>query len=840
GSNVKEWETALSRSGASNPVFIVNNKYGIYKSDGNVYECNENAEATATIVDPKALTQLFIASDVAKIKDSAFFGCNQLIDVDFSKVANLKTIGTSAFSGCTGLETIRDFPQSVTEINANAFANCKGLESFDLTNAKSLTSMGDAAFSGCESLKTMAIPDSVKTIGVLAFGTCKNLTSVTMPKNITKMENSTFFGCNKLETIEIPKNVTEIGHYAFYNCQSLSSVNFFNQNPPKFQENSPDVPQGASFGNTKDGINVFLPSGANEDNWRQKLIAAGMTNPIFFTVDRVPPTASIKVGDKAYNQVTDPITFDTLLKDKAEITITANDTDSGIKNIEYQEVSSEADYKAEGTWKSYTQKFDISNRGKNIIYVRATDSAGNQTIINTNGFIIYNDSQLQTEITEFDKKEGNQKDILVKVNLNGNTLKNITNGETVLKSGSDYIINDSSPAKNSVSSPESGLTLAIQKSYLAKLQSGIQTLTFNFNPYGVEGGLVLNTPLEITIKEAGHTHEFNAEFTIDKAATCTQKGKKSRHCKDFALCGGKTDITKIELAPHTGGVANCHAKAICSVCNNGYGEIDPNKHDGGTEVKKIKLPTHKEEGYSGDTYCKGCNAVLKLGKVFSKTPHTTLPGWHHDEKSHWHECQDCKEKFEIADHTWVTEASLLAKPDLAKNKYEIITEDLINIIPGEKSQLVKYICSVCGTKQTNEFQFSRKVEEMKTGMDLIYTIGTGDGATFTSDANINGFLGVGIDAKAMKSEDIKVKAGSTIVTISSEYMDTLSNGKHTVSIYSTTGTATATFTVKGEESLNPITGDNGNMPLWISLLFVSGGALLLFGISKKRRKVNEK
>ncbi|MEG1085978.1 MAG: LPXTG cell wall anchor domain-containing protein, partial [Anaerovoracaceae bacterium] len=269
-------------------------------------------------------------------------------------------------------------------------------------------------------------------------------------------------------------------------------------------------------------------------------------------------------------------------------------------------------------------------------------------------------------------------------------------------------------------------------------------------------------------------------------------------------------------------------------------------HDGGTEVKKIKLPTHKEDGYSGDTCCIGCNVVLKTGEVVPKIPHTHDGEWKHDEKLHWLTCTGCNENYDIAPHTFATEASILAS---CKNETELAFAKL-NIADFKEEydqnndtkfqNPIYYFCTVCYRVKKEEYKFYEKIHDMTTGDNLVYALGTIEGATFTSVADIKDFLAVSIDNKQLKLEDIKVKAGSTIVTISSEYMDTLSNGKHTVSIYSTTGTATATFTVKGEESLNPSTGDNGNMPLWISLLFVSGGALLLFGISKKRRKVNEK
>ena len=38
-----------------------------------------------------------------------------------------------------------------------------------------------------------------------------------------------------------------------------------------------------------------------------------------------------------------------------------------------------------------------------------------------------------------------------------------------------------------------------------------------------------------------------------------------------------------------------------------------------TEVRDQKNPTCKEEGYSGDTYCKDCGERVSAGQVVAKT-----------------------------------------------------------------------------------------------------------------------------------------------------------------------------------------------------------------------------
>ena len=60
---------------------------------------------------------------------------------------------------------------------------------------------------------------------------------------------------------------------------------------------------------------------------------------------------------------------------------------------------------------------------------------------------------------------------------------------------------------------------------------------------------------------------------------------------------------------------------MCEVCKQEYGTVDATKHDGGTEIKNAKAATCTEKGYTGDTYCKGCNAKLSDGKDIPAAGH---------------------------------------------------------------------------------------------------------------------------------------------------------------------------------------------------------------------------
>ena len=80
----------------------------------------------------------------------------------------------------------------------------------------------------------------------------------------------------------------------------------------------------------------------------------------------------------------------------------------------------------------------------------------------------------------------------------------------------------------------------------------------------------------------------------------------------------KCDTCGKVISNHTGGTANCHAKAMCEVCKAEYGEKNPANHDGGTELRNAKAATYTSTGYTGDTYCKGCNTKLSSGTVIPK------------------------------------------------------------------------------------------------------------------------------------------------------------------------------------------------------------------------------
>lgn len=179
-----------------------------------------------------------------------------------------------------------------------------------------------------------------------------------------------------------------------------------------------------------------------------------------------------------------------------------------------------------------------------------------------------------------------------------------------------------------------------------------------------------------------HEHEFGDWEANDE-----------QHWKECE-CDEKSD-----LGNHNGGEATCISKKKCSVCEREYGTLDSTKHTGKTELRNAKAATTEEEGYTGDTHCKDCGALLVKGEVIAKLHKHEFGDWKIDEENHWKECE-CKEKD-------------------ALNKHE----------GGEATCISKKKCTVCGQEYGELDSKNHKTEIEVRG----YVAPTKDKEGYTGD-----------------------------------------------------------------------------------------------------------
>ena len=214
-----------------------------------------------------ALKSVKLSKGLTQIPEDMFHSCSALTSVHIPKY--IKYIGYGAFQKCTSLKEL-SIGSGVEEIGtcsvghdpdlhmyenvATIFRDCASLKfkvaggkkkyasqngclySKDkktllrATNEESVriaagtTGIDDYAFEGCTKLTSVAIPESVRTIGE-AFCDCKMLASIQLPKGLTSISDYAFMNCTALKCIYIPGGVKVSD--ILKDCTALEEIHFW-------------------------------------------------------------------------------------------------------------------------------------------------------------------------------------------------------------------------------------------------------------------------------------------------------------------------------------------------------------------------------------------------------------------------------------------------------------------------------------------------------------------------------------------------------------------------------------------------------------------------------------
>lgn len=215
----------------------------------------------------------------------------------------------------------------------------------------------------------------------------------------------------------------------------------------------------------------------------------------------------------------------------------------------------------------------------------------------------------------------------------------------------------------------------------------------------IENGIVTplkkgTTTITVTTEDGGFSafclvtvncSHLNTTDVPAEDSTCIKPGHKA-----YTVCNDCGEVTQgsnseLPLGDHIGGTATCVKKAVCDVCHKEYGNLAAHKygetvkadylktaatcgskaiyykscdvcgaqneetfetgdydytnHIGETYLKNQKEATCKNEGYTGDTYCRTCDREISKGQPIEKSAHNPASVWTTDETSHWKECQ---------------------------------------------------------------------------------------------------------------------------------------------------------------------------------------------------------
>lgn len=352
----------------------------------------------------------------------------------------------------------------------------------------------------------------------------------------------------------------------------------------------------------------------------------------------------------------------------------------------------------------------------------------------------------------------------------------------------------------------------------------------------------------------------------------TWQSDAHRHWKKCSRCKAAGKKTQ-----HTGGTATCKDRAVCTTCSKLYGTLDAKHHVGGTEIRDMVEPTTKKAGHTGNSYCKGCNTKLSDGTVIPVISNLST-----GKKSDLATALKAMEKFlnsHGSNYTANQKKQLIANINAIKSALKSIenTEKAVKkaevmpaadkIQPDNKAAIDAYESAKKAYDALSAGEKNMAGEHTKAILDTMlkaltaYDITSGDGSTWKENNKDNGltfkvngyhkkFAGIVINGTVVDKKYYEIEAGSTIITLKAEYLQTLPAGNYTLLVQYTDGSTDGedTFTITKNESATPSdptnptdpsspkTGDNSHPVVWISILIICAGIWMLLFFKKQKQE----
>ena len=212
--------------------------------------------------------------------------------------------------------------------------------------------------------------------------------------------------------------------------------------------------------------------------------------------DTQPPTGKIEIEDNSWTSLLNAITFGLFFNETKNVTITAEDTGSGVDQIYYYISDgdmTEAQVKAlaADAW-TEGHSFSINPDKKCVIYAKITDKAGNTTYLSSNGLV-------------FDKTAP--------------VITGVKNGETY-NTSQTVTVTDALSGVKSVTVDGTEVPLTDHQFTLGTAE----------NPQTIVATDKAGNTATVTVTVKSHTH--NLTLTPAKSATCTEDGNKAYYTCD--------------------------------------------------------------------------------------------------------------------------------------------------------------------------------------------------------------------------------------------------------------------------------------------------------------------
>lgn len=221
-------------------------------------------------------------------------------------------------------------------------------------------------------------------------------------------------------------------------------------------------------------------SDANSASFAIRNVSENLVITVEGVADITAPEVEVSICGNSFKEFLNRITFGLFFKQTQTVEVKAHDFGSGIRKVEYLlSETAFADKDAiTGNWTELTLNddrkayFSIEPNQKAFVYVRVTDQSGNIAVVNTDGVVVYTDSEAVTDAQTFTMDSGSN--VLYGLKLNGNALLAVYNGTKEIRSVTDYSLIEN--GANAV--------LMLKNSYLRTLAAGEYTIRLTIKPMG--------------------------------------------------------------------------------------------------------------------------------------------------------------------------------------------------------------------------------------------------------------------------------------------------------------------------------------------------------------------
>ena len=386
--------------------------------------------------------------------------------------------------------------------------------------------------------------------------------------------------------------------------------------------------------------------------------------------DIAVPTGEIKIAENGWKSFLNTITFGLFFKDTQTVTVTATDNSGETVTIEYllsEKALAESEL-AGMTFTAYSAPFSINPDNEYVIYAKLTDTSGNVAYINTNGIVLDATVPVITGI-ENGKTYCAAQTITVDEKYIGTVKVNGT--EVILDENGQFILSPASGEQTIVVTDKAGnetrviVTVNDGHTYEWQSENGQYWQKCKFCNHETAKKDIPTINISGADKVC-RTQDYKFSFTLPEGATDAAYGYEfiglgdgpltptfegGMYCgviKSAAYPAEETSFKLIVSAKtadgfefsaektvaiqnaHSGGTATCTNKAVCEICGESYGELDPNNH---ANLKHIdaKAATKTSEGNIEYWYCSGCKKYYKDAKATqeitkAQTVTAKLPG----------------------------------------------------------------------------------------------------------------------------------------------------------------------------------------------------------------------